>query len=88
MTNNSSSNEFVLNCLTNATTMNNAMKPVDQMPEYKPFNTNTPSLHAMLFANLDNGHSNSVTNHRPLLNGLGHDVREVEKKLFGKFCQK
>ena len=58
-------------------------KSLDQVPEYKLFSSNTPSLHTILFGNHENNQSNSALSHRPLLNGADHDVRVIEKRLMG-----
>ena len=64
------------------------MKSSDQLPEYKLFGSNTPSIHTILFGMNDNsqGHStssSSSSSHRPFINSHEHDVREIEKKLMG-----
>lgn len=58
-------------------------KSSDQVPEYKLFSSNTPSLHTILFGNHENNQSNSALSHRALLNGADHDVRVIEKRLMG-----
>ena len=65
---------------TNETTSNSTAKNFDQLPEYKLFSSNGPSIHSILFGN--NEHSQQ--SHRPLINGIDHDIREIEKRLMGK----
>ena len=55
------------------------MKTFDQVPEYKLFSSNAPSIHNLLFGNNENGQHS----HRTLFNGNDHDVREIEKRLMG-----
>lgn len=45
----------------------------DQLPEYKLFNSNTPSIHSILFGNNENSQL-----------GIDHDLRDIEKRLMGK----
>lgn len=45
----------------------------DQLPEYKLFNSNTPSIHSLLFGN-----------HDQTKLSIDHDLREIEKRLIGK----
>ena len=59
------------------------VKAIDQVPEYKLFSSNTPSLRTILFGNNENHQSNSALSHRPLLNDADHDVRVIEKRLMG-----
>ena len=56
------------------------VKPFDQLPEYKLFSSNGPSIHSLLFGN----NENSQQSQRPLINGIDHDIREIEKRLMGK----
>ncbi|CAF1108825.1 unnamed protein product [Rotaria sordida] len=56
---------------------NNTVKNFDQLPEYKLFSSNIPSIHNLLFGN----NENSQQSQRPLINGIDHDVREIEKRL-------
>jgi len=65
------------NLLTEST--NNTVKTFDQLPEYKLFSSNLPSIHNIFFGN----NENSQQSHRPLINGIDHDVREIEKRLMG-----
>jgi hypothetical protein len=65
------------NLLTEST--NNTVKSFDQVPEYKLFSSNIPSIHNIFFGN----NENSQQSHRPLINGIDHDVREIEKRLMG-----
>jgi hypothetical protein len=58
------------------------VKTFDQVPEYKLFSSNIPSIHNLLFGNNENGQLTQQS-HRPLLNGIDHDVREIEKRLMG-----
>jgi hypothetical protein len=67
------------NLLTESSNNNNTVKTFDQVPEYKLFSTNIPSIHNLFFANNENGQQS----HRPLINGIDHDVREIEKRLMG-----
>jgi hypothetical protein len=61
---------------------NTTVKSFDQIPEYKLFSSNAPSIHTMLFGNNDNSQSIQQS-HRPIINGIDHDVREIEKRLLG-----
>ena len=65
------------NLLTEST--NNTVKNFDQLPEYKLFSSNLPSIHNIFFGN----NENSQQSHRPIINGIDHDVREIEKRLMG-----
>ncbi|UJR33366.1 hypothetical protein I4U23_020814 [Adineta vaga] len=66
------------NLLTESTNNNNnTVKNFDQIPEYKLFSSNNPPLHNLIFCNNENGQQS----HRPLINGIDHDVREIEKRL-------
>ncbi|CAF1674789.1 unnamed protein product, partial [Adineta ricciae] len=65
------------NLLTESTNNNHTVKNFDQIPEYKLFSSNNPPLHNLLFCNNENGQQS----HRPLINGIDHDVREIEKRL-------
>ena len=76
------------NLLTESTNNNNnhhhhhhqpAVKTLDQVPEYKLFSSNGPSIHNLLFGNNENGQQSR----RTLINGNDHDVREIEKRLMG-----
>jgi hypothetical protein len=60
----------------NEITTNHTVKSFDQLPEYKLFSSNGPSIHSILFGN--NG------NPQPVMNGIDHDLREIEKRLMGK----
>ncbi|CAF1059106.1 unnamed protein product [Adineta ricciae] len=53
------------------------VKPSDQLPEYKLFGSNGPSIHSLLFGN----NENSQQSQRPIINGTDHDLREIEKRL-------
>lgn len=58
------------NLVTNETsTVNN----FDQVPEYKLFSSNAPSIHSILFGNNENSQT-----------AVDHDIRAIEKKLMGK----
>jgi hypothetical protein len=59
---------------------NNTVKNFDQLPEYKLFSSNGPSIHSILFGN----NENTQQSHRPLINGIDHDLREIEKRLMGR----
>jgi hypothetical protein len=61
-------------------TNNNTVKNFDQIPEYKLFSSNGPSIHSILFGN----NENTQQSHRPLINGTDHDVRQIEKRLMGR----
>ncbi len=50
------------------------VKNFDQLPEYKLFSSNTPSIHSILFGNNENPQT-----------GIDHDLREIEKRLMGKW---
>jgi hypothetical protein len=52
----------------------------DQVPEYKLFSSNGPSIHSILFGN----NENSQQSPRPTINRIDHDLREIEKRLMGK----
>lgn len=76
------------NLLTESTNNNNnhhhhhhhpAVKTLEQVPEYKLFSSNGPSIHNLLFGNNENGQQSR----RTLINGNDHDVREIEKRLMG-----
>jgi hypothetical protein len=67
------------NSLAESTNNNNTVKNYDQLPEYKLFSSNIPSIHNLFFGN----NENSQQSHRPLINGIDHDVREIEKRLMG-----
>jgi hypothetical protein len=67
------------NNLLTESTNNNTVKNFDQVPEYKLFSSNIPSIHHLFFGNNENGQQS----HRPLTNGIDHDVREIEKRLMG-----
>lgn len=67
------------NLLTESTNNNHTVKNFDQIPEYKLFSSNNPPLHNLFFCNNENGQQS----HRPLINGIDHDVREIEKRLLG-----
>ncbi len=54
----------------------NTVKNFDQIPEYKLFSSNGPSIHSILFGNNENT--------QPKTNGIDHDLREIEKRLMGK----
>jgi hypothetical protein len=60
----------------NQTNEMNTVKNFDQLPEYKLFSSNAPSIHSILFGNNDNS--------QPRINGIDHDLREIEKRLMGK----
>ncbi|CAF1006502.1 unnamed protein product [Rotaria sp. Silwood1] len=62
---------------TNETTMNNTVKVFDQLPEYKLFSSNSPSIHSILFGK----NENTQQLQRPLINGIDHDLRDIEKRL-------
>ena len=74
-TNNNNNNNN--NLLTESTNNNHTVKNFDQVPEYKLFSSNVPSIHHFFFGNNENGQQS----HRPLINGIDHDVREIEKRL-------
>jgi hypothetical protein len=61
----------------------NTVKPMDQLPEYKLFGSNTPSIHTLLFGSNENIQKRSSSHHVPLSNGLNHDVDDIEKRLLG-----
>jgi hypothetical protein len=65
------------NNLLTESTNNNPVKNFDQVPEYKLFSSNVPSIHNLFFGN----HENGQQSHRPIINGTDHDVREIEKRL-------
>ena len=80
------------NLLTEST--NSSAKTFDQLPEYKLFSSNAPSIHHLLFGssnnnnninNNNNNNNNNATNQQltrtTLINGIDHDVREIEKRL-------
>ncbi len=67
------------NNLLTESTNNNPVKNFDQVPEYKLFSSNVPSIHNLFFGN----HENGQQSHRPIINGTDHDVREIEKRLMG-----
>jgi hypothetical protein len=67
------------NNLLTESTNNTTVKTFDQVPEYKLFSANIPSIHNIFFGNNENGQQS----HRPLINGTDHDVREIEKRLMG-----
>ncbi|CAF0786591.1 unnamed protein product [Rotaria sp. Silwood1] len=75
----SSPNNTNNNLLTESTNNNNnnTVKNFDQLPEYKLFSSNIPSIHNLLFGN----NENCQQSQRPLINGIDHDVREIEKRL-------
>jgi hypothetical protein len=77
--NNNNNNNNNNNSLTESTNNNNTVKNYDQLPEYKLFSSNIPSIHNLFFGN----NENSQQSHRPLINGIDHDVREIEKRLMG-----
>jgi hypothetical protein len=52
------------------------VKNYDQLPEYKLFSSNTPSIHSILFGNNENPQT-----------GIDHDLREIEKRLTSKSKQ-
>ncbi|CAF3915495.1 unnamed protein product [Rotaria sordida] len=56
---------------------NNTVKVFDQIPEYKLFSSNSPSIHSILFGK----NENIQQSQRPLINGIDHDLREIEKRL-------
>ena len=75
------------NLLTESTNNNNhnnnaTVKNFDQVPEYKLFSSNVPSIHTILFGNNENSQWTQASQ-RPLMNGSDHDVREIEKRLMG-----
>ena len=75
------------NLLTESTNNNNhnnnaTVKNFDQVPEYKLFSSNIPSIHTLLFGNNENSQWTQASQ-RPLMNGSDHDVREIEKRLMG-----
>lgn len=78
--NNLVSNKSLLNSSkdiqTNEMTTNHTVKTFDQLPEYKLFSSNGPSIHSILFGNNENT--------QPVINGVDHDLREIEKRLTGK----
>jgi len=76
---NNNNNNNNNNLLTESTNNNNTVKNFDQLPEYKLFSSNIPSIHNLFFGNNENGQQS----HRPLINGTDHDVREIEKRLMG-----
>ncbi|CAF3016204.1 unnamed protein product [Rotaria sp. Silwood2] len=61
----------------NETTINNTVKVYDQLPEYKLFSSNSPSIHSILFGK----NENTQQPQRPIINGIDHDLREIEKRL-------
>ena len=64
------------NLLTETSSNNNTVKNFDQLPEYKLFNSNIPSIHSLLFGNTEQSS-------RSLVHNSEHDVREIEKRLMG-----
>jgi len=58
------------NLVSKDTQSNEITTSFDQVPEYKLFSSNVPSIHSILFGN----HENSID----------HDLREIEKRLIGK----
>ncbi|UJR13836.1 hypothetical protein I4U23_000847 [Adineta vaga] len=53
------------------------VKTYDQLPEYKLFGSNGPSIHSLLFGN----NENNPQPQRSVTNGIDHDLREIEKRL-------
>jgi hypothetical protein len=74
--NNLVSNKSSLDNQTNEIPTNHTVKNFDQLPEYKLFSSNSPSIHSILFGNNENP--------PPLINSIDHDLREIEKRLMGK----
>jgi hypothetical protein len=56
------------------------VKTLDQLPEYKLFGSNGPSIHSLLFGTSEN----TQQPQRPVTNGIDHDLRAIEKRLMGK----
>ncbi|CAF2213304.1 unnamed protein product [Rotaria magnacalcarata] len=61
----------------NETTITNTVNGFDQIPEYKLFSSNGLSIHSILFGK--NEHTQQ--SHRPVINGIEHDLRVIEKRL-------
>ena len=82
-TNNKSSLSNVLNpskdVQSSETVINHTVKIFDQLPEYKLFASNGPSIHSIL---LGKNESNQQSQ-RPSTNGIDHNLREIEKRFMG-----
>lgn len=70
------------NSLKDIPSNDSSVKTFDQVPEYKLFGSNGPSIHSLLFGNNEN--SQQQQSQRPVINGIDHDLREIEKRLMGK----
>lgn len=62
---------------------NSTVKNVDQMPEYKLFGSNTPSIHTLFFGANENIQTRQQS-HQSMSNGIDQQLNDLSKRLLGR----